>query len=234
VGLVSSAAGALGVEHLGRLRLVSYFITTLRDYEARLASLQGQFDEVNRALENALGIGRAMRLPPTYRGLARAVGACLDASYCQIAVRDANDCLVVVAAGGPRPPGRRVGGPPWPLGELDYCAQAMRERRGVVVRYDHTDRLGDAERQAFLSKATRAVIILPFFAGPRIQGVLLVGEAPNALQSWSSSPAGWETSWRCLGPWSASGSPSVGGNASSRLSGSGSPARCTTRSVRPC
>jgi signal transduction histidine kinase len=176
VGLGSSATGTLGTEHLGRLRLVSYLISSMRGYEARLASLQGMFDEVNRALEIALGIDRAMRIPPTYRGLARAVGACLDASYCQIAVRDASDSLMLVASGGHRPPRLRAPGTGWPLEQLAHCAEAMQERRGVVVHYDNTSRLGDAERRTFLSKATRSVIILPFFAGPRIQGVLLVGE----------------------------------------------------------
>jgi signal transduction histidine kinase len=176
VGLASSSAGALGIEDLGRLRLVSYLIGTMRDYEARLAGLQGLFDEVNRALEKALAIDKAMRVPPTYRSLARAVGASLDVSYCQIAVRDANDCLTLVGSGGRRPPARRTPSVSWPLGQLARCAEAMREGRGVVVHYDRADRMGELERQAFLSSATRSTIILPFAAGPRIQGVLLVAE----------------------------------------------------------
>jgi signal transduction histidine kinase len=134
------------------------------------------FDEVNRALESALAIDRAMRIPPTYRSLARAVGASLDASYCQIAVRDANGCLTVVGSGGHRPPRRRLPTVSRPLDDLAKCAEAMRERRGVVVHYDRHDRLDEPERQAFLTRATRSVIILPISAGPRIQGVLLVGE----------------------------------------------------------
>jgi signal transduction histidine kinase len=164
------------MEDLGRLRLISYLMGTMRDYEARLAGLQGLFDEVNRALERALAIDRAMRIPPTYRSLARAVGASLDASYCQIAVRDANDGLTLVGSGGRRPPSRRTPTASWPLGRLARCAEAMREGRGVVVNYDRPDRLGELERQAFLSSATRSAIILPFAAGPRTQGVLLVAE----------------------------------------------------------
>jgi NarL family two-component system sensor histidine kinase LiaS len=166
----------LSTEDLGRLRLVSYLIGTMRDYEARLAGVHGLFDEVNRALESALAIDRAMRVQPTYRSLARALGASLDASHCQIAIRDANDCLTVMGVGGRRPPRRRVPSLTRPLAELARCAEALRERRGVVVRYDRHDRLGEPERQAFLSSATRSVIILPFFAGPRTQGVLLVSE----------------------------------------------------------
>jgi signal transduction histidine kinase len=176
VGLASSSAGALASEALDRLRLVSYLIGTMRGYEARLASLQGVFDEVNRALEKALAIDKAMRVPPTYRSLARSVGASLDASYCEIAVRDANDYLTLVGSGGHRPPRRRPPDGSWPLAQLARCVEAMREGRGVVVHYDRPERLGELERQAFLSSATRSVIILPFVAGPRIQGVLLVAE----------------------------------------------------------
>ncbi len=175
VGLASSSAEALGAEHLGRLRLVSSLMTTMRDYESRLASLQGLFDEVNRVLERALAIDRAMRVPPTYPSLARAVGASLDASYCQIAVRDADDCLTVVGWGGRRPP-RRTTGASWPLAQMARCSEAMRDRKGVVVAYDHPDRAAEAERRAFLSPTTRSAIILPFVAGVRTQGVLLVGE----------------------------------------------------------
>jgi signal transduction histidine kinase len=176
VGLASSTAGALSMEDLGQLRLVSYLMGTMRDYEARLASLQGLFDEVNRALEKALAIDRAMRISPSYRSLARAVGASLDASYCQIAVRDTNDCLTLVGSGGRRPPPRSTLSASWPLGQLARCAAAMRDGRGVVVHYDRPDRLGEPERQAFLSSATRSVIVLPFVAGTRTQGVLLVAE----------------------------------------------------------
>lgn len=175
-GLAGSAPGTLGVEHLPRLRLISYVVGTLREYESRLAGVQGLFDEVNRALERALAIDRAMRIPPTYRSLARAVGASLDASYCRIAVRDGTDCLVVAGSGGPRPPRRRMGPVSWPLGQLIRCAEAMSERKGILVRYDHPDRVGEMERRAFLTPATRSVVILPFFAGLRTQGVLLVGE----------------------------------------------------------
>jgi signal transduction histidine kinase len=176
VGLASSSAGALRLDDLARLRLVSHLMGTMRDYEARLAGLQGLFDEVNRALEKALALDRAMRVPPTYRSLARAVGASLDVSYCQIAVRDANDCLTLVGSGGHRPPPRRTPSLSWPLGQLARCAEAMREGRGVVVHYDRPDRMGEPERRAFLSSATRSAIILPFVAGTRTQGVLLVAE----------------------------------------------------------
>jgi signal transduction histidine kinase len=176
VGLASSSAGALGMDDLGRLRPVCYLMGTMRDYEARLASLQGLFDEVNRALERALAIDKAMRVPPTYRSLARAVAASLDVSYCQIAVRDVNDCLTLVGSGGRRPPKRSTPSGSWPLSQLARCAEAMREGRGVVVHYDRPERVGELEREAFLSSATRSVIILPFVAGPRIQGVLLVAE----------------------------------------------------------
>jgi signal transduction histidine kinase len=174
VGLASATVGTLGADHLGRLRLVAYVLGTMRDYEARMASLQGLFDEVNRALENALAIDRAMRTRPSYRTLARAVGSCLDASYCQIAIRESGDCLRLAGSGGRRPPDRPAGS--WPLVQLARSAQAMGEGRGVVVRYERPDSAADTERRAFLSPLTRSVIILPFAAGPRSQGVLLVGE----------------------------------------------------------
>jgi len=175
-GLASSAMGILGADHLHRLRLVSYLLSALRDYEDRLAGVQGLFDEINRALDRALALDRAMRIPPTYRGLARAVGASLDATYCQIAVRDSNGCLIIAGSGGRRPPRRRTAGASWPLAQLGHCAAAIRENKGVVVHYDHPDRRDEAERVAFLSPTTRSVIILPFIAGARTQGVLLVGE----------------------------------------------------------
>jgi len=175
-GLASSARGTLGADDLRRLRLVSYLLSALRDYEGRLAGVQGLFDEINRALDRALALDRAMRIPPTYRGLARAVGASLDATYCQIAVRDSTDCLIIAGSGGRRQPRRRTAGASWPLAQLRHCAEAIRENKGVVVHYNHSDRLDEAERVAFLSPATRSVIILPFVAGARTQGVLLVGE----------------------------------------------------------
>jgi signal transduction histidine kinase len=174
-GLASSGQEALSADDLHRLQLVSYLLGALRDYEARLAGVQGLFDEINRALDRALAPDRAMRIPPTYRGLARAVGASLDATYCLIAVRDSTDCLVIAGSGGRRPPRRRTAGASWPLAQLGQCAEAIRENKGVVVHYDHSDRLDEAERVAFLSPATRSVVILPFVAG-RTQGVLLVGE----------------------------------------------------------
>src|SRR5207245_11755965 len=115
-------------------------------------------------------------LPPAYGALAPAVGPSLGATYCQIAGRDGGDCLIIAGSGGRRPPRRRVAGASLPLAQLGRCAQAIRENRGVVVHYDRSDRLDEAERVAFLSPATRSVIILPFVAGARTQGVLLVGE----------------------------------------------------------
>ncbi len=149
-GLASSARGTLGADDLRRLRLVSYLLSALRDYEGRLAGVQGLFDEINRALDRAL--------------------------YCQIAVRDSTDCLIIAGSGGRRQPRRRTAGASWPLVQLRHCAEAIRENKGVVVHYNHSDRLDEAERVAFLSPATRSVIILPFVAGARTQGVLLVGE----------------------------------------------------------
>src|SRR5438876_6893358 len=91
MGLASAAAGALDDDDLQRLQVVASLAIHARRYESRLASLRRLFDEVSRTLENALALDRALRLPPTYWQIARSVGESLDASYCQIAIRDSRE-----------------------------------------------------------------------------------------------------------------------------------------------
>jgi len=174
IGLASCRAGALDDLGIQRLQLgASLAIQTRRD-ELRLTSLRRLFDEVSRTLENALAVDRALRFPPTYRELARAVGESLDATYCQIAIRDARQVLTIRAAGGHRPP--RKTGSAWPLRPLRRCAKALHERRAEVLRFSRQDAASEPERLALFSPTTKRGVLLPFFAGPRTQGLLILGE----------------------------------------------------------
>src|SRR2546426_511395 len=108
VGLASWHAGGLADCGVAGLHLAATLAVHARTYEARLAGVRRMFDEVSRTLENALALDRALRLPPTYRAIARSVGESLDVTYCRIAIRDSRGGLTIRAAGGHRPPGRAV------------------------------------------------------------------------------------------------------------------------------
>ena len=174
MGLASSTASALGRHDARQLALVSSLAVHSRTYEARLAGQRRLFAEVSRSLENALALDRAIRQPPTYHEIARAVGDSLDASYCLIAIHDSKGVLTIRARAGHRPP-RRIG-VAWPLSRLRGCARALRERRAVVLTFNQHDPAIAAERRVLFSSTTQVGAIFPFFAGPRTQGVLIVGE----------------------------------------------------------
>jgi signal transduction histidine kinase len=175
IGIASCVAGALSDDDLQRLLLVASLAVSTRHYETRLAGLRQLFDEVSRTLENALALDKALQLPPTYRDIARSVGESLDASYCQIAIRDAAGALTIRAAGGHRPP-RQAGAVAWPLADLTQCAAALRHRRAVVLSFGSRDPRTEPERQALFTPTTRNGVLLPFVVGPRTQGVLIIGE----------------------------------------------------------
>ena len=174
IGLASCTAGSLDDSDLQRVQLGASLAIQARSHELRLSSLRRMFDEVSRTLENALALDRALRLPPTYREIARSVGESLDASYCQIAVRDAGQSITIRAVGGHRPP-RRVGSR-WTLAKLRRCAQALQERRAVVLTFSQSDVASQPERLALFTPTTRTGVLIPFVAGPRTQGVLILGE----------------------------------------------------------
>ena len=175
IGLASCRAGELADFDLDGLQLVSSLAVHARTYEARLAGARRMFDEVSRTLENGLTLDRALRIPPTYREIARSVGDSLDATYCQIAIHDARDALTIRGLGGHRPP-RKAGIVAWPLAELRHCAAALGERRGVVLKLSEYDPAFEPERRALFSPTTKLGVILPFFAGPRTSGLLIIGE----------------------------------------------------------
>src|SRR5256886_534566 len=175
MGLVSSTAGALGGDDARQLALVSSLAVQARTYEARLAGQRRLFAEVSRSLENALALDRAIRQPPTYQEIARAVGDSVDASYCLIAIHDSKGALSVRARAGHRPP-RRIGAATWRVSGLRGCARALRDRHAVVLNFSQLDPAIAAERRALFTSTTQVGAILPFFAGPRTQGVLIVGE----------------------------------------------------------
>ena len=175
VGLVSSTAGALGRHDMRQLALVSSLAVQARTYEARLAGQRRLFAEVSRSLENALALDRAIRQPPTYQEIAREVGDSVDASYCLIAIHDSKGALSIRARAGHRPP-RRIGAAAWRVSGLRGCARALRERHAVVLNFSQLDPAIAVERRALFTSTTQVGAILPFFAGPRTQGVLIVGE----------------------------------------------------------
>jgi signal transduction histidine kinase len=174
IGLASCTAGALDDSDSQRVQLGASLATQARGHELRLSSLRRMFDEVSRTLENALALDRALRLPPTYREIARSVGESLDASYCQIATTDSRQAITIRAAGGHRPP--RGVGATWTLKQLRRCAQALQEKRAVVLSFSQQDVASEPERLALFSPTTKTGVLLPFFAGPRTQGVLILGE----------------------------------------------------------
>src|SRR5919201_586822 len=128
MGLASSSIRAIGPNDVRQLELVSSLAVHARTYEARLAGQRRLFAEVSRSLENALALDRAIRQPPTYQELARAVGESLNASYCLIAIHDSRGVLTIRAAAGRRPP-RRMGVASWQLSRLRGCARALRDKK---------------------------------------------------------------------------------------------------------
>jgi signal transduction histidine kinase len=174
IGLASCTGGTLDDSDLQRVQLGASLAIQARSHELRLSSLRRMFDEVSRTLENALALDRALRLPPTYREIARSVGESLDASYCQIAVRDARQAITIRAVGGHRPP--RRAGSTWALARLRRCAEALNERRAVVLTFSQGDVASEPERQALFTPTTKTGVLIPFVAGPRTQGVLILGE----------------------------------------------------------
>ena len=174
IGLGSCRAGALDDFGIQRLQLGASLAIQTRSDELRLTNLRRLFDEVSRTLENALALDRALSFPPTYREIARSVGESLDATYCQIAIRDARQVLTIRAAGGHRPP--RKTGTAWPLAPLRRCAQALHEQRAQVLTFSRKDVASEPERLALFSPTTRTGVLLPFVAGPRTQGLLILGE----------------------------------------------------------
>src|SRR2546426_9346599 len=174
IGLASCQVGVLDSFGIQRLQLGAAFALQTRNDELRLTSLRRLFDEVSRTLENTLAVDRALRFPPTYREIARSIGESLDATYCQIAIRDARQVLTIRAAGGHRPP--RKTRTAWPLRRLRRCAQALHERRAEVLEFSRQDVASEPERLALFSPTTRTGVLLPFVAGPRTQGLLILGE----------------------------------------------------------
>jgi len=175
MGLASSTTSKLGSSDVRQLTLVATLAVSARVYGQRLAGQRGLFAEVSRSLDNALALDRALRQPPTYREIARAVGESLDATYCLIAIHDSKGALTLRAAAGQRPP-RPMAVASWPIRRLPGCARALRERHAVVLNFDRHDPAVAAERRALFSPTTQVGVILPFFAGPRTQGVLIIGE----------------------------------------------------------
>jgi signal transduction histidine kinase len=175
MGLASSTSNGRGHNDVRQLTLVSSLAVSARTYAARLAGQRRLFAEVSRSLENALALDRALQQPPTYREIARAVGASLDATYCLIAIQDSRGALTLRATGGRRPT-QAQGVTSWHIRRLPGCARALRERHAVVLAFDRHDPAVAVERWALFSPTTQIGVILPFFAGPRTQGVLIIGE----------------------------------------------------------
>src|SRR5438128_2619190 len=175
MGLASSRVGALGASDVRQLALVSSLAVHTRTYEARLAGQRRLFAEVSPTLENALALDRAVRHPPTYRKIARTVGDSIDASYCLIAIQDSKESLTLRAAAGQRAP-RGMGVSSRPLRDLRACSRALRERHAVVLNFHRHDPAIAGERRALFSPTTQVGVIVPFFAGARTRGVLIIGE----------------------------------------------------------
>src|SRR5207244_11664848 len=60
--------------------------------------------------------------------------------------------------------------------KLRRWARAPHERRAVVLTFSQRDVASQPERLALFTPTTRTGVLIPFVAGPRTQGVLILGE----------------------------------------------------------
>jgi signal transduction histidine kinase len=173
--LASREAGVLDSSDLSRLEMAAWLAARGWESDERVDALRRQFADVYPLLRRALPLDRAMKAPPGFRSLARAIGRSLDATYCRIASTTLDGRLVIQASAGHRPPQQatRAG---TPLQELPGCREALNGGRPIVLTFDQDESESSTEQRDVFTAMTKTGIVLPFSAGPGIHGVLLVGE----------------------------------------------------------
>ena len=172
--LASTGDTALGQADLSGLVLGAWMAGQALESEQRLAGLWKQLTEVQPRLKLSDSLAQASETGTNFGDIARAIGSSVEATYCRLASLDESGRLRIHATAGSRPPlalrGRRPS-----IASLPRCAEAMRTGRPVVLQFT-ANSADDIERRTLFSPTTRTGIILPFFAGPDVDGVLLIGE----------------------------------------------------------
>ncbi|HXO67265.1 MAG TPA: GAF domain-containing protein, partial [Candidatus Dormibacteraeota bacterium] len=173
--LASRQEGVLDSGDLSHLEMAAWLASRGWESDERVDALRRQFADVYPLLRRALPLDRAMKAPPGFRSLARAIGTSLDATYCRIASSTSDGRLIVQASAGHRPPERQIR-QGTPLDDLPGCREALRTGRPIVLTFDQTALDSSAEQRAVFTPQTKTGIVLPFSAGTGLHGLLLVGE----------------------------------------------------------
>ncbi len=173
VGLISNVPGSLGPEDLSRLDVTAWAAAQAHRLGMSSELLQRELHEVSRMLDAVLGPDGTFRPRATLRRLVRSVGKTIDATYCRLAVLAGQERLSLQVSAGHRPPvASRTS---WAVAHFPHCARALRERRPVVLRFDHPEFANQPERESLFTIRTRTAIILPMSIGPS-DALLLIGE----------------------------------------------------------
>ena len=173
--LASRQERVLDSGDLSHLEMAAWLASRGWESDERVDALRRQFADVYPLLRRALPLDRAMKAPPGFRSLARAIGTSLDATYCRIASSTSDGRLIVQASAGHRPPERQIR-QGTPLDDLPGCREALRTGRPIVLTFDQTALDSSAEQRAVFTPQTKTGIVLPFSAGTGLHGLLLVGE----------------------------------------------------------
>jgi signal transduction histidine kinase len=173
--LASHRAGALDSRDLANLEMAAWLAARGWESDERVDALRRQFADVYPLLRRALPLDRAMKAPPGFRSLARAIGGSLDATYCRIASSTSDGGLLIQASAGHRPPQHEALASV-PLDDLPGCREALRTGRPVVLTFDQAESGSSDEQREVFTPQTKIGIVLPFSAGSAVHGLLLVGE----------------------------------------------------------
>jgi signal transduction histidine kinase len=172
--LASRNEGALDSRDLAHLEMAAWLAARGWEADERVDALRRQFADVYPLLRRALPLDRAMKAPPGFRSLARAIGGSLDATYCRIASTTSDGRLLIQASAGHRPPQETLTNVA--LDDLPSCREALRTGRPIVLTFDQAESGSSAEQRGVFTPQTKIGIVLPFSAGVAVHGLLLVGE----------------------------------------------------------
>lgn len=173
--LASRDEGVLDSRDLSHLEMAAWLAARGWESDERVDALRRQFADVYPLLRRALSLDRAMKAPPGFRSLARAIGGSLDATYCRIASSTSDGRLVIQASAGHRPPQQEIRAGT-PLDDLPGCREALRGGRPIVLSFDQAESGSSAEQREVFTPQTKTGMVLPFSAGTGVHGLLLVGE----------------------------------------------------------
>ncbi|HEV1996861.1 MAG TPA: histidine kinase, partial [Candidatus Dormibacteraeota bacterium] len=171
--LASTGAARLSQVDLSGLALGAWMAAQAFESDQRMASLSKQLTEVQPRLKLIAALARASETGMNFPDLATAIGSSVEATYCRLASLDGSGRFQIHATAGSRPPATARGRRP-SIASLPSCAEAVRTGRPVVRHFKPGSI--EVERRALFSPTTLTGIIVPFFAGPDADGVLLIGE----------------------------------------------------------